>query len=730
MGALIIGQVGTIQNMYGMDSDYEENRSGYELYYGANQEDVANEESWSNSIAYLWGGITNLYSQTSNKMSTLHNNTHNTAATVYNKAAELKQNCKEAGGLIFDNAVPMKNKPVFRLIPGIGLCDALSDGARAVYSNAPVIYNNIHDKAVDLYSQTSNQVSTLYNTEKPIKAATKATIDLISWSKPVTYPAIRAYCEYNYLSPWIAYPLLTWQCARGIQSMVEKPEMEKPEVNIEPEDQALPGIASAIFSQISEGAQESGINAETMQAGVTTIKTFLNPTKAIKNGYELGKSAAGTIKNDLSNQLENTIKEKLDIPADEPLSKATIAQSLFVSPIRSGLNIPADQEVNLDTVIDKLTGKFKTELEQSYRNSLNIPADQAVNFDTISDKLTGKFKTELEQNYRAALNIPADQPVNVETITKKIVEEPLRKVFNLDPEEEVTADAVMRNIAKNTVYRFGIPVAALVAATPIVITAGYFGCKYVYHRLTTEPEPPIFMESSEKGKWQNLKNFTLRRTEIIPELAYSEELEKTFDLITRSSINAFHEIQGGNKNIFYEPVLMYGPPGTGKTAKAKQMIKQIYQATDGNMQWRVTNGSMLLKAGQHGINKMFDWLNKQPAACLFIDEADTLFPDRDEMEKYPERLEIVNHLLSLIGERSNKFMIIMTTNRLGAFDDAMARRIDNLIHIPLPNEQGRNRVLKLYRDNMLLNQQSSGIMKLAEKHCPQLFENPILTRKK
>ncbi len=560
---------------------------------------------------------------------------------------------------------------------------------------------------------------------RPISKATAATIQLVSQSLPVTVPLLESYCEYNYLPSIISYPLLTWRWANHIQALTRRPAIQ----NLEVAHPTTPSITSEIFKQISNGAQDAGITSEAIQAGVAAVKTFVNPAETIKQGYEISKNAFGTVKNDAINAVKHEIRDD----------------------IRYALNIPPYQDVNFDTITNKLTDKFKDEIRDAkndmkdefndnLRYALNIPANQAVNIDTITDKLTDKFKDEIaeakdaikgeiEYSYRRTLNIPADQPVNVETIAKKIVEDPVRKIFNIHAEEEVTADAVMYNIAKNTVYRFGIPTAVLVAATPIAITAGYFGCKYAYHRLTTEPEPPIFIESSEKSRWQNLKDFVSRNTDEIPELAYSEELEKTFDLITRSSINAFHEIQDGKKNIFYEPVLMYGPPGTGKTAKAKQMIKQIYQATDGQMQWRITNGSMLLNAGQNGINKMFDWLKKQPAACLFIDEADTLFPDRDELEKYPERLEIVNHLLSLIGERSNKFMIIMTTNRLGAFDDAMARRIDNLIHIPLPNEQGRNRVLELYRDNMLLNQQSSWMMKLAQKHCPQLFEKPTLKRK-
>ena len=527
-------------------------------------------------------------------------------------------------------------------------------------------------------------------TDRPITKATKATIQFASWSKPVTAPILGAYVTYSYLPSIISYPLLTWTLANGIQSLTRRPTTNNALTH-----STSPSVTSRILAQINEGAQEAGITPQAIEAGITAIKTFVNPAETIKYTYETGKAAIETVRNDAINTVKHEISDD----------------------IRYALNIPANQDVNFDTITDKLTNKVKTEIrnakndikdeiEYTYRRTFNIPDNQAVNFDTITDKLTDKVKDEIEHSYRRALNIPNGQPVNVETVAKKLLEDPTRKIFNIDPTQEVTADAVMYNVAKNTVYRFGIPTAALIAATPIAITAGYFGCKYAYHRLTTEPEPPIFIESSEKGRWQNLKDFVLRNTDEIPELAYSEELEKTFDLITRSSINAFNEIQAGNKKIFYEPILMYGPPGTGKTAKAKQMIKQIYQATNGKMQWRITNGSMLLNAGQKGINKMFDWLNKQPAACLFIDEADTLFPDRDEMEKHPERLEIVNHLLSLIGERSNKFMIIMTTNRLGAFDDAMARRIDNLIHIPLPNEQGRNRVLALYRDNMLLNQKT------------------------
>lgn len=562
------------------------------------------------------------------------------------------------GALIVGQAMTMQNIQGMKYIPDI--YEGLSDGAGSLYNyDYPALYNNVAASNFwtgalsGLYNSITNTVVPWYRTARPIKTATEIAKQLAIQSAPITLPLTGAgtvaYTLHSILPWYLSYPILTaGMIAAGTR---------------------LP-ISSHVISEISNGVDLDPQTIPNIANGVLAVgKTIISPqaVKGVVTGvYQANKDGLRTVKDDLLNTIRDEFSNTKDAIKDEIIDNYTALKNEFL--------------------------QNENGIKNEIKNELNNAKDA--------------IKAETEHNCRTMFNIPADQPVNAETIAKKTIEEPVRKIFNIDPNEAVSADAVMRNIAKNTIYRFGIPTAALIAATPIAITAGYFGCKYAYYRLTTEPEPPIFIESSQKGLWQNLKNFVLRHTDEIPELAYSAELETTFDLITRSSINAFNEIQEGNQKIFYEPILMHGPPGTGKTAKAKQMIKQIYQATNGKMQWRITNGSMLLNAGQKGINKMFEWLNKQPAACLFIDEADTLFPDRDEMEKHPERLEIVNHLLSLIGERSNKFMIIMTTNRLGAFDEAMARRIDNLIHIPLPNEQGRNRVLALYRDSMLLNQKT------------------------
>jgi AAA+ superfamily predicted ATPase len=262
----------------------------------------------------------------------------------------------------------------------------------------------------------------------------------------------------------------------------------------------------------------------------------------------------------------------------------------------------------------------------------------------------------------------------------------------------------IRNQALKNLWLFGGSAALLVATPSVMYALAHFSGQYAYWLLTTPPEPPIFIDSSEKSRWQRLKDTILFRQEQIPSLIYPAVLHLRLDTITRLTIHNFSEInKAGKKNIFYEPVLLYGPPGTGKSAAAQKMIREINKETKGGMPWRRTSGSLLLNAGINGINKMFEWANKQKAVCIFIDEADALFLDRTKLEENDPRLAVVDHLLTLLGERSNKFMIIMATNYIAKIDEAMHRRIDNLILIPLPGNPERIQVLKLYRDSILLN---------------------------
>lgn len=64
---------------------------------------------------------------------------------------------------------------------------------------------------------------------------------------------------------------------------------------------------------------------------------------------------------------------------------------------------------------------------------------------------------------------------------------------------------------------------------------------------------------------------------------------------------------------------------------------------------------------------------------------------------------MLTNFLNLTGERSDKVMLVFATNHAQALDEAMKRRIDDAVEMPLPGHQERIDILKLYRDKLMID---------------------------
>lgn len=148
-------------------------------------------------------------------------------------------------------------------------------------------------------------------------------------------------------------------------------------------------------------------------------------------------------------------------------------------------------------------------------------------------------------------------------------------------------------------------------------------------------------------------------------------------------------------------ILMYGPPGSGKTLIARAI------ANETGAYFLLINGPEIMSkmAGESEANlrKFFMEAEENAPAIIFIDEVDSIAPNRDKAGGEVEK-RVVAQLLTLmdgIKSRSN-VVVIAATNRPNTIDPALRRfgRFDREIDIGIPDETGRLEILEIHTKNM------------------------------
>ncbi len=153
-------------------------------------------------------------------------------------------------------------------------------------------------------------------------------------------------------------------------------------------------------------------------------------------------------------------------------------------------------------------------------------------------------------------------------------------------------------------------------------------------------------------------------------------------------------------------ILLHGPPGTGKTLLAKAVAKST-EAT-----FIEVVGSELVQKfigeGAKLVKDIFNLAKSKAPAIIFIDEIDAVAALRMEHGLSGER-EVNRTFMQLLAEidgfdNLGNVKVIAATNRIDILDNAIIRpgRLDRLIEVNLPDEQGRTEILKIHTKNMNL----------------------------
>nr|XP_023914720.1 ATPase family AAA domain-containing protein 3-like [Quercus suber] len=149
----------------------------------------------------------------------------------------------------------------------------------------------------------------------------------------------------------------------------------------------------------------------------------------------------------------------------------------------------------------------------------------------------------------------------------------------------------------------------------------------------------------------------------------------------------------------FRNMLFYGPPGTGKTMAARELARKS------GLDYALMTGGDVAPLGPQAVTKihqLFDWAKKsRKGLLLFIDEADAFLCERNKTYMSEAQRSALNALLFRTGDQSKDIVLALATNRPGDLDSAVADRIDEALEFPLPGEQERYKLLKLYLDKYI-----------------------------
>ena len=163
-------------------------------------------------------------------------------------------------------------------------------------------------------------------------------------------------------------------------------------------------------------------------------------------------------------------------------------------------------------------------------------------------------------------------------------------------------------------------------------------------------------------------------------------------------------------------------PGTGKTHTIHYLASELPHHT-----------TLLITAEQVGLLDHYFRLARflQPS-MIVVEDVDLIARAREQMGSACEEVLLNKLLNEMDGLRENADVIfILTTNRPDQLEPALASRpgrIDQAIEFPLPDEQGRIKLVKLYSRGLELPEELLGLIVRRTKGASPAFIKELMRR--